>query len=29
MFITIGTILAAITGLAPAGDASFFRRGGS
>jgi hypothetical protein len=29
MFITVGTVLAAITGLAPARDASFFRRGGS
>jgi hypothetical protein len=29
MFITIGTVLAAITGLAPARDASSFRRGGS
>jgi hypothetical protein len=29
MFITVGTVLAAITGLAPVRDASFFRRGGS
>jgi hypothetical protein len=29
MFITFGTLLAAIMGLAPARDASFFRRGGT
>jgi hypothetical protein len=29
LFITVGTVLAAITGLTPARDASFFRRGGS